>query len=193
MTVTLPAGDLAIALLAVWAFVVAIAFFALTAWEDLVVAAGRRKLFEVRDELFLLFAESRVGIDCPAHREARAMLNSLIRHAHRLTWWRLVASRVLLSRMGASRALHIAELRETAPDLAKHVDRLMCDAYAALFNMLESRSLLLIWVPAARAIQSAFGHPSSDHGRSAGALNNLARAADEEERALPGGHRLRAA
>jgi len=50
----------------------------------------RQRMFEVRDEWFLLAAEGRIAFDDPNYRDVRDGINAMIFYAHRATWPRLV-------------------------------------------------------------------------------------------------------
>jgi hypothetical protein len=70
-------------------------------WQRALVDSARGQLFEARDNVFLLFASSPLGVDAPVHRRVREFFNISIRHAHKLTLWRLVLAWLLLPRPAA--------------------------------------------------------------------------------------------
>ena len=54
------------------------------------VDAFRERLFSIRDKLFYLAAEGRIAFDDPAYVELRALINGMLRFAHRVSLLTLI-------------------------------------------------------------------------------------------------------
>ena len=196
MTVVLPAEVLALALIAIAAMIFAILLFAIRQWQELVVAIARRKIFEARDEIFFLFAESGVGVGHPAHRELRELLNLIIRYAHKMTWWRLIFMKIFLAKsraFGRVRLPSFMDLAATDRKLFDNVGLRLHDVYHTVFQLMSRR---LLPVPVITLIDRASDQairklrvetPASD-----AAVDKIALAAAAGERELACG-RLKAA
>lgn len=195
MTIILPAGVIAAALISLCAVVVATVVLTLIAWERLVISIGRRKLLSARNEIFFLFVESGLGPDHPAHREARRLLNRLIRYAHKLTWWRLIVARLTLQKPNRPDDMReLTRLRGAFPDLADDVERRTHEAYLAVFEMMQRRSLFLFVTGLVGRLSARLGRGLTlDRPSSEKVVDGIALAAEQEERALPAGRRLKAA
>ncbi len=59
-------------------------------WQRQCEDWGRQQLFEIRDSIFNLAADGRIGFDDPRYRTIRDSINTLIRFMHECTWPRLI-------------------------------------------------------------------------------------------------------
>ena len=127
------------------------AVFAWNTWEDLQVRIARYSLFKARDSIFFLFARSHLGVDHPTHRDLLDRLNVLIRHAHRITIFRLFAWRKLKHLDGPS--VSDAMDRLPAGELRDRVRLEYERAQRTLLWLLVARSpILWLTVQSARVI-----------------------------------------
>lgn len=194
MTAIVPSSIFAIALLGLATITVVTALFSLIAWERLVIAVGRRKLLLARNEVFFLFAESEFGIDHPAHREVREMLNRFTRYAHKLTWWRMVTGTAALAKWDRPGMIELAKLRQAAPEFCNQIDERVHQAYRAVFEMMEQRSGLLFMAKLMSRLSTTIGvWLALDAASTETKVDRIALAAEQEELAGPSGRRLRAA
>lgn len=60
-------------------------------WPSFWVDMSRQRCFELRDRLFLLAADGRIGFDDPLYRRTREWLNACITHAHDMKLWNVTA------------------------------------------------------------------------------------------------------
>lgn len=63
-------------------------------WQSLWTAVSRQQLFELRDRLFDIAADERIGFSDTAYLELREYLNGCIRFAHKITFGSFMAAAV---------------------------------------------------------------------------------------------------
>lgn len=69
-------------------------------WQTLWTAVSRQRLFELRDRLFDLAADGRIGFSDPAYLESREYLNFSIRRTHTNTFGQFVLGAITLAEVG---------------------------------------------------------------------------------------------
>ena len=117
---------------------------------------ARQIVFEKRDAIFDLAHSGKLSFDSQEYRTIRASLQSSIRFAHELTLPRFLVITILLWSRGShpeDSDLRRAIRRIADPATRIEVERLIGQAYRALFGMMVAKSplmfvaLLVLWVP----------------------------------------------
>lgn len=70
---------------------IALIWFFSGPWSSIWVDISRQTCFELRDRLFLLALDGRIGFDDPIYRRTREWLNACIGHAHDMRFWNVAA------------------------------------------------------------------------------------------------------
>ncbi len=118
-------------------------------WSSLWVDMSRQTCFELRDRLFLLALDGRIGFDDPIYRRTRDWLNACIGHAHEMRFWNFVAFIAACKPdLAVRKGLHAEILEmEDGPVKAQLLD-IAGKAAAAQLNLMVVRSPLLLAIAA---------------------------------------------
>lgn len=93
--------------------------FATKVWPAFVLDLVRHRLFETRDEVFLLAAKGEIDLHDPAYQEFREHLNALIRYAHKVSIWTLIAG----SHFSTEEFKHSWHSHDAPPGVQEKLDR----------------------------------------------------------------------
>jgi hypothetical protein len=114
-------------------------------WQRIHVDIARSRLFAARDDVFIAFAESDLGLDHPAHRLVREYFNRSIRSAHRLTIWQVIFAHAAgWTSPPPPLKVRLRAMLENHPDLLRRAVFQLDAGSRALKNLLISRSVLVL-------------------------------------------------
>ena len=121
------------------------------AWPRVVVDSIRQRIFEIRDELFDMAANGKIGFDDPVYIHFRDTANALIRYCHAISWPRIVFLALPVKASGLERQyepIH-ESIRDNQP-LRDKVKRLEVEMLVLVLGVMYLRSpLLLLLTPLA--------------------------------------------
>ena len=130
---------------------------------DYEVDFTRQQLFEIRDELFDYALDGGVAFANPAYTQLRDLINGLIRFAHRLTVWRLLATFALYSLWGLKAPSHFAQSLEQnicsigSPEVRRSLKAIHQKAIAIVIRQLLRSSIVFWPLMAAVRLKDRFG------------------------------------
>ena len=119
-------------------------------WQTLWTAVSRQRLFELRDRLFDLAADGRIGFSDPAYLEAREYLNFSIRRTHTNTFGQFVLGAITLAEVGTlgETVLDTVERVQDEPIRRELRDILLRSVAAEVGHMVIRSPLLWMLLPA---------------------------------------------
>ncbi|ATS50777.1 hypothetical protein XAP3CFBP6996_005525 [Xanthomonas citri pv. fuscans CFBP 6996] len=135
-----------IAVAAVWIGVAYAAWVWTREYPDSAVALARDELFKLRAELFELAAQREISFESRGYQAARQMLNGLIRYAHDMSLTQMLV--VTFMRRGKKDRLQTVSdwdkaIGELSPDKKAKVEAILNKAYARMFHLMVTRSVVL--------------------------------------------------
>lgn len=116
-------------------------------WQEVCTDIARQIIFEKRDAIFDLARTGKLSFDSQEYGTIRSSLQSSIRFAHQLTWPRFAVMGVVLVAHGShaeDNDLSRAIRRIADPVTRNQVEKLVKDAYRALFLMIIAKSPVMV-------------------------------------------------
>lgn len=111
------------------------------------VDAFRERLFSVRDRLFDFAASGQVSFDDPAYSELRALINGMLRFAHRVSFLTLLTS-VRNPSSGSEVSNPYQHWKDSLVDLApetkEHLEQIHSQLFSAYMKQLVEGSIVLL-------------------------------------------------
>lgn len=118
-------------------------------WQRLLVDTFRQSLFDVRDKVFLMAADKRIGFDDPLYGAFRGRINAMIRFADNFRWQTIVAN-IIATSFASRRTPHnrpdLTTMIKQSPDkvLAFELEALYVRAVLLCVLLIVSRSIMLM-------------------------------------------------